>query len=116
MDKRILLNMLCIMFIIGFNDCHGDLTFKYFISNVQQIFKMAPKASHNYVRMFLHRYLKGNKLQNMVFNKAVFNIYKYSITFLDLRDKPVTSRGLLEGMHTVNVSWTSGKISISLPP
>ena len=102
------------MFIIGFNDCHGDLTFKYFISNVQQIFKMAPKAWHNYMRMFLYRYLIGNKLQNMVFNKAVFNIYKYSITFLDLRDKPLISRGILEGLYTVNVSWTSGQISISL--
>ena len=64
----------------------------------------------------MYRYLKGNNLQNIVLNKEVFNIYKYSITFLDLRDKPVTSRGLLEGMHTVNISWTSGKISISLPP
>ena len=65
--------------------------------------------------MFMYRYLKGNKLQNMILNKAVFNNYKYSITFLELRDKSLKSRGMLEVLYTVNVSWTSGMISISLP-
>ena len=115
MDKKILLNMLCIMLVTAINDCCGDLAFKYFVSNVQQFFKKAPKALHSYIRMFLYRYLKGNELQSMILNKAVFNNYKYSITFLELRDKSLKSRGMLEILYTVNVSWTSGMISISLP-
>ena len=44
MDKKILLNMLCIMFITGINDCHGDLAFRYFASNVQKFLKIVDLA------------------------------------------------------------------------
>ena len=116
MDKKILLNMLCIMLITGINDCHGDLAFKYFASNVQKFLRIAPKAWHNYIRMFMYRYFKRNQLHKVTFNIVISKVYIYSITFMALKDKSLQPVDMIQNvsLYKTNVLWTSGKIFISL--
>ena len=117
MDKKILFNMLCIIFITGINDCRGDLAFKYFASNVQRFLRIAPKAWHNYIRIFMYRYFKRNQLHKVTFNIRISKIYIYSITFMALKDKSLQPVDMIQNLslYKTNVLWTSGKIFISLP-
>ena len=63
----------------------------------------------------MYRYLNNNQLQSIAFNNVVFNIFSYSIMFLNLKDRSLESRILHQCNISCNVLWTSGKISISLP-
>ena len=103
--------MICI------DHCNSDDALAYFQSDLQNIFKIAPKTWHIYVRMFLHRYLKYHQIEVQFFRKEIYNIYKYSIIFLELKDKSLESRGVLHDQKPCNISiaWTSGKIYIFLP-
>ena len=108
--------VLCVIAITGIKHYKGDIALKYFNSSVKQYFKKAPKAWQTYIRMFMYRYLYNSQFQNLRLNNVIFNFYTNSITFLNLKDKSLTSRGLLQDKvpYKTNVSRASGKIFISL--
>ena len=111
MDTKNLSYVLCVIAITGIKHYKGDIALKYFNSSVQQYFKMAPKAWQTYIRIFMYRYLNNNQFQNIRLNNVIFNTYTYSITFLNLKDKSLASRGLLQDKipYKTNVSRASGK-------
>ena len=116
MDTKNLSFVLCVIAITGIKHYKGDIALKYFNSSVKQYFKKAPKAWQTYIRMFMYRYLYNSQFQNLRLNNVIFNFYTNSITFLNLKDKSLTSRGLLQDKipYRTNVSRASGKIFISL--
>ena len=116
MDTKILSYILCVIAIIGIKHYKGHIAVNYFNSSVQQYFKMAPKIWQTYIRMFMYRYLNNNLFQNIRLNNVIFNIYTYSVTFLNLKDKSLTSRGFFQDKipYKTNVSRASGKVFISL--
>ena len=97
------------MFTTFTNQCNGDYSLHYFRSKIQHCFKKAPKTWNTYIRMFIYMYLNHYKFQKEVCNYQLFHIYKYSKVFMELKDKPLESRGVLWGQNSshVNVYWTS---------
>ena len=106
------------LFVIFINPCHGDYSLHYFQSKIQHCFKNAPKHWNTYIRMFIYRYFNHYNFQTEVYNHQIFHIYKYSISFIELKDKSLESRGIFwsQNYSHVNVYWTSGYIYISHIP
>ena len=116
MNKKLLLYLLCGLFIIDIKHCYSDITLSYFQANLEKFFKMAPKNWHNYIRMFMYRYLKYIKPEKRKLNSLIFKIYNYSFIILALRDKSMELNKLSESdmPYKMNVTWASGMIYVSV--
>ena len=116
MNKNLLLYLLFGVFIIGNKHCYCDIALSYFQTNLERFFNMAPKIWHNYIRMFMYRYLKYSQLEKRKLNNLIFKTYKYSFILLALRDKSIESNKLSKSQipYKVNVTWASGMIYVSV--
>ena len=116
MNKKLLLYLLFGLFIIDIKHCHSDIALSYFQANLEKFFKMAPKNWHNYIRMFMYRYLKYIKPEKRKLNNLIFKIYNYSFIILALRDKSMELNKLSESdmPYKMNVTWASGMIYVSV--
>ena len=64
MNKQyLLLHLLYISTMVCIDYCSNDNALTYFKSELQNLFKMAPKLWHMYIRMFVHRYYKHNQIE-----------------------------------------------------
>ena len=119
MDKAILLQCSFLLIIKYINYCSSDISFLYFKSHIQKFLNNTQKTWHNYIRMFLHRYLKNSQTEYGILQMHMLKMYMCSITFLTLKDKPLNLIGQYQGITPYksfsskgNVTWTSGQIYI----
>ena len=115
MIKKLLFYLLFGLFILDNKHCHSDVALSYFQPNLERFFKMAPKIWHNYIRMFMYRYLKYSQPEKKKLN-LIFKIYKYSFVLLALRDKAIESNKLSQSEipYKMNVTLASGMICMSV--
>ena len=86
---------------------------KFIKYEIQEALKHSPKRWHNYVRMFIHKYLKENDYLHKTFIMNTFRILKYSQIFLKLKDKSSESRNPNKKLFNDHyIKWPSGQVLI----
>ena len=95
MEQNCKMYNLLLLVIVLSDHSNSDKTFEYFKSELQETFQNTPKVWQNYVRMFLHGYIKKNQFKS--FKLSVFKILKYSLIFLKSRNKSWESNGIKSG-------------------
>ena len=106
MDERFLLHNLLILIFI--DQSHNDQALSYFKSNFQKSFEETPKIWYNYIRMFIYKslYYKQCEYGFSKIDLVYFNILKYSIFFMRLKDASLESRGVFQGKRSLQIEYT----------
>ena len=111
MDKMIMSFNLLLLLIIFSDDVCCDKSTNPIKSKIQEAFKNSSKVWHNYVRMFFQRYLRWDQSLYKSFIMNSFKISKYSLIFLQLKDKSLESSGYYK-TNEFDIKWPSGHIHI----
>ena len=104
MSNKYIIVSVTVLLIMCTDHCGSDMALNYFKSNLQGIFKKTPKIWHNYIRIFIYRYLKNGQVE-IVPKINFFNIFRYSLFFMRLKDKSLETRGVfqVESPYNINV-------------
>ena len=74
MNQNFMFYNLLLMLILFSICCYTDQSLNYFKSKLLEAFQKTPKVWHNYIRMYLHIYLKGYQCEN--FKLDIFKIFE----------------------------------------
>ena len=95
MNQTGILHHLLIMLIIFFTRCNTDKGLYFFKSKMKETFQKTPKVWHNFIKKFLHNYLKENQCK--IYKLNIFEILNHSLILLKLKDKCWASNGFSSG-------------------
>ena len=122
MNENFMSHNTLLLLIIFSNGVFCNKPINFIQSEIQEAFKNTPKIWHNYVRMFVHKYLKQIECICKTLIMNIFKILKYSLIFLKLKDKTKNTIGLAPEwiLHMIapsnsrrfNIDWPSGHFHI----